>query len=175
METVQSRFKRVIWGFHPSQVHKEIQNMQNSHQESTTQYQLILDQLQAELDDLNAQADNLNRQLQDIYQREHIVAEILLSGQATAIQIIKTARTEADSLIDGVQREIKEKQSLLQEMDHQQNLFMDDFRRLFNKFQDNCSLLLNSGFKNDNIQEKSTYQPFLPQNLPYSINGRSTH
>lgn len=161
---MHKNMRKGLFGFKTRDVLNEIQQMDSNHQKELAQLQSAIEKAKLELTYSEEQIEQLKKQLNEYKEREHLVAEVMVTAQINAQRIEESAKERARIMIAESEEELKQKQQELDSLRIKVVSFKQDFRETL----DNYRISL------ERISEAPAELSFVPTLITKEKNNEST-
>lgn len=127
-------FKKTLFGYKPCEVNQEVARISQEQQLEVTRYQEKVDSLKQELQEAESRAAAMEQQLQVLIDREHAIAQVLLTAQKNAYRIEEEARERSQAMLDNAEEELRNKQKELENLRQKIENFKSEFADILDKY-----------------------------------------
>lgn len=146
------KFTKSLWGFKPSEVTTQIENINNEYQQKAAMLVSEIEQARLELLKAQDKHEELQKQLQAYIERERSISDVMIAAQVNAQKIEEQARERARQTVETAEKELQQKLQELDMLRIKVSRFKEDFRDIL----DNYRVSL------DNVREKPEEAGFTP-------------
>ncbi|SHF51177.1 DivIVA domain-containing protein [Desulforamulus putei] len=127
-------FNKTLFGYKPGEVLNEIEKMDKEHQQKVTSLQEEIAKLKNELTESRERVAALEQQLQVYIDREHAIADVLITAQKNASRIEEEARETAQRMLEKAEEELQKKQQELEKLRQKVQHFRQEFGEILEKY-----------------------------------------
>lgn len=127
-------FGKTLFGFKPCEVINEIQRIDSEHQQRIADLQAEIEEAKAKLTKTEEKSEELQKQLSSYIEREHLIAEVMLTAQKNAQRIEEEAREKARQMLEKSEKELNKKEQELKVLRAKINRFKEEFGEILDKY-----------------------------------------
>ncbi len=131
---MQRKLGRSLFGFKPSEVISQMEDMNNVYQKKLAELQAEIENARADLDKSRKQVAEIQQKLDVYIAKERLVSEVMITAQQNAQKIEEQAREKARILLENSEAELKRKQQELDFLRIKVARFKEDFRETLENY-----------------------------------------
>lgn len=149
---MNKNFGRSLWGYNPAEVLNEMQRIKSEYLQQEGTLQAKVTAAEEELNRSGERIAQLEKQLNTYLEREHIIAEVMLTATNNARRIEEETRERARLMEEKSAEELREKARELELLRAKADRFRSEFKDILDKYK----------FSLEEIKDLPTEKPFSP-------------
>lgn len=135
-------FKKVLWGYKPAEVTSKMEEMQTEQLKEVESLKAQIEEAQVQIKKQEEIMAEHNKKLQEFFEREHIISEVLISAQKRSQKIEEDAREKAQNILEESDEKLKKKQQELETLRTRVTGFKEEFQRVLERYQSSLNTVV---------------------------------
>lgn len=128
-------FKKVLFGYKPEEVSKEIDKIQAEKQSEIEKLQTLRDEAELQIKNQEETIAELKKKIEEFNEREHAISEVMITAQKNSQAVQEEALKKAQNMLKESEEKVRLKTQELESLRTKVNNFKEEFHNVLEKYQ----------------------------------------
>lgn len=154
---METNFKKVLFGYSPEEVSRELEKLEQQWQEKDAAATANLNETKEELKKAQETINTVMAQVKEMKEREHVISEVIIKAQVKAQEIIQAAENEAHNKLTAAQAELTAKKQEYEKLKLTVEQFRAQFKDVLNSYQESLDFLTKNDSEDDRAKKRNLF------------------